>query len=171
MAPPNRLIIPVPSLQEDVLRQLNSCPGQWDQGYGNLERGRMRKFLLNPNPSFNQVQQLSTWIDFRKKCQVLADRLLDLVDIEPPVKARSIMDWDISTWTPKPDRSLIRDEAYGQMIYVWPTPKDGQGHFWPLGVYYLAAAVADHTSDMEVARIKCQIMATGKFILRPSIPF
>ncbi|OIW28848.1 hypothetical protein CONLIGDRAFT_394132 [Coniochaeta ligniaria NRRL 30616] len=147
-------------LQDGARVQLASCGDFWHMGYGHKERRYLQKLATNTNPTFEEMEGFATWLNHRVTCEIVADRLLRLVYIQPPRGASWILDWDSDKWTPPEDVKVMR-EVYDQILTVWPRPLRGQGHFWTYPLTYISAAVADHVSDAAEAHMKCKIMTNG----------
>jgi hypothetical protein len=157
-------------LQNSARVQLASCGGFWHMGFGHKERRYLQQFTANTNPTYEEMEGFASWVDHRVACEVVADRLLKLIDIQPPRGALWILDWDSDNWTPPEDVRLMR-EVYNQIFSAWPRPQPGEGHFWTFPITYISAALADHVSDPAEAHLKCKIMTDGKPNLSPLTAF
>jgi len=151
-------------LYKEVNDQLVSCPGSWTMGFGHSERARLRRFISNRNPTVSEMQSMWAWLSFRVANQVLAERLLQAVNVPPPLGCQNILSWDLFGREIDAEGSRLRGLHYNALFYanVMPTPAElEQGHFWPYALFYLAAALADHVDESEASR-SIEIMAKGK---------
>ncbi|KAK0747999.1 hypothetical protein B0T21DRAFT_388958 [Apiosordaria backusii] len=132
-------------------------------GWGHSERARLRRFISNRNPTVSEMQSMWTWLSFRAATQILAERLLQFVNVSPPLGCQNILSWDSfgREVDVEGEGFRLRRLHYSALFSanVIPDPAEPeQGHFWSYALLYLADALADHGDDSEASR-KIEIMA------------
>ncbi|KAK3935506.1 hypothetical protein QBC46DRAFT_453439 [Diplogelasinospora grovesii] len=151
-------------LRRDLEIQLHSRT--WYAGWGFVDRTRLQWTLNSLDriiPSPRYMKDTRIWLDSSWLCEVLADRLLEHVEVPAPVGGEYCHSFDSDAWmrmrlhTPKYDKyeSILGMLTKAQFWEIWGV---GDGFFWYYPLQYIAAAMSDHVSE-EQAKRKCKVMA------------
>ncbi|KAK6215706.1 hypothetical protein QIS74_08725 [Colletotrichum tabaci] len=134
-------------VKEMAEKFLQTCPGDWNSGWGPLTRGCLRAFI-NGNSAPNPDVDVAAMMTFRWEVSLLADYMARYFNLTAPNNEPCIM-WDSAAWMFKaptiiPDYEERHEDAWSALrnARVEADPSDVQGP--PFGRFadYLTAAVA-----------------------------
>lgn len=151
-------------LHQEAKEQHASCPGSWNMGWCHSERGTLRRFLAKSDPVASEMQSMWTWLSHRRAQQLLAERLLEYVNLPPPSGCQNILSWDLFAGEHNTEMYSLRRRYYSKLFdgNVAPDPTEpGQGHWWPYSLMYIAAALAEHVDECK-AMENIELMVQSK---------
>jgi hypothetical protein len=134
----------------------------WNAGHGNGERCQLRRFLQNPCPTFDEMEKISRWLEFRKFCQSLADELLIHVGAKSSQTCKSCLEFKLEQWIDDHGgEQMTRYHAIYRTLFeahFWPSPGEDEGWFSPYPLIFIAAVLTDSFDDVEAHRAALTII-------------
>ncbi|KAJ0165759.1 hypothetical protein CTA2_10077 [Colletotrichum tanaceti] len=157
-------------VKEMAERFLQTCPGDWDSGWGPLTRGCLRAFINGdtaPDPDIDVAAMMA----FRWEVSLLADCMVRCFNLAAPNNEPCIM-WDRAAWACKaptfiPEYEERHGGAWGALrnAGVEADPSDVQGPPFVRFAEYLTAAIAASTNLSRGASLSVAV-EMGEFMRR-----
>ncbi|KAF7561357.1 hypothetical protein G7046_g2789 [Stylonectria norvegica] len=143
---------------------LQTCPDDWDKGWGPLTRGIIEQ-AMNGNASHDVLCEVSAIIRFRWEYALLTDAMVQQFRLPLPDNKICVL-WHSNSWVASAARDVGQRRALAFKYITFkgflPTPAEDQGPPFTRPHHYLAAAVAE--AGLKESEIRALIDKLAEFM-------